>query len=68
MLAPTKDVQHGAYYQPYLTKELKDLGEQVKTKFRHVVLTGHDYDWDDHNGSKSVYPKALNLAKNQYFA
>ena len=65
---PTKVVQHGANFQPYIPEELKDLSEQVKTKFKHAVLTGHEYYWDDHNTSKSVYQKALNLAKNQYFA
>ena len=44
------------------------MGDQVKLKFSHAVTTGHDYDWDDHNSTKSTYQKALNLAKNQYFA
>ena len=60
MLAPTKVVQHRANNQPYLTEELKDLGEQVKTEFKHALLTGLDYDWDDHNTCKSIYQKTLN--------
>ena len=44
------------------------MGEQVKTKFSPAVMTGHDHDWDNHNSTKSVYQKALNLAKNLYFA
>ena len=50
-----------------MNDEIHDLGKQVKLKFNHFVTTGHDYDWDDHNSSKSIYQKALTLAKNQYF-
>ena len=64
-LAPTEVVQHRSNFQPYMNDEIQDLGEQVKLKFNHAVTTGHYYDWDDHNKGKSVYQKALNLAKNQ---
>ena len=55
MLGPTKVVQHRSNFQPYLTDELKEMGNQVKLKFSHAVTTGHDYDWDDHNTTKSTY-------------
>ena len=58
MLAPTKVVQHRSNFQPYLAEELKEMGKQVKLKFSHTVTTGHDYDWDDHNSTKSIYQKA----------
>ena len=64
MSALTKVVHHRSNFKPYMTDKIQDLGEQVKTKFNNAVLTGHDFDWDDHNRSKSVYQKALNLAKN----
>ena len=51
-----------------MTDELKELGESIKLKFSHIVTTGRDYDWDDYNSIKSVFQKALTLAKNQYFA
>ena len=68
MLAPTKVLQHWSNFQPYMTEELKDLGESVKLKFSQAVNYGRDYDWDDHNNTKSTYQKALSLAENQYFA
>ena len=68
MLGPTKVVQHRSNFQPYLTDELKEMGNQVKLKFSHAVTTGHDYDWDDRNSTKSTNQKALNFGKNQYFA
>ena len=68
MLEPTKIVQHRSNFLPYITDEICELGHQVKVKFNHAVSTGHDYDWDDHNNSKSIYQKAFNLAKKQYLA
>ena len=58
MLATTKVVQHRSIFQPYMNSEICYLGKQVKLKFNHAVTTSHDYDWDDHNKSKSIYQKA----------
>ena len=68
MVAPTKVVQHRSNFQPYLTDELKELNQEVKSKFSQAVSTGRDYDWAEHNLAKSMYQKSLALAKNQYFA
>ena len=68
MLVPTKVVQERSNFQPYIDEEKKELGDKVKLKFNHAITTGHHYDWDEHNKSKSIYQKALNLAKNKYVA
>ena len=52
MLAPTKVVQHRSNFQPYMTDELRELGESVKSKFSQAISTGRDYDWTDHNNTK----------------
>ena len=67
MLGPTEVVQHQSNFQPYMDDDLRSLGNQFKLKFQHAVTTGHSYDWDDHNKSKSIYHKTLNLARNKYF-
>ena len=67
MLARTKVVQHWSNFQPYMTEELKDLGESVKLKFSQAVTTGRDFNWDDHNNTNSIYQKALSLAKKSIF-
>ena len=64
MLAPTKVVQHRSNFQPYMTEELRDLSESVKSKFSQAVLTGRDYDCAEYNLAKSIYQKTLTLAKN----
>ena len=68
MLAPTKVVQHPSNFKPFIDEEIRDLGDQVKLKFNHAITTGNGYDWGEHNKSKSIYQKALNLAKDKYLA
>ena len=57
-----KIVQHRPNFEPYINDVIKDFGKQIKLKFNNNITTKSAYDWDDHNKSKIVYQKMLNLA------